>query len=74
MSAIFRISGALKDVVGGKNEYAVEPGRTVRETLVSMHIEPLTVALVTVNKELSNKDYIIQEGDDILVMAVVGGG
>ena len=73
MTAQFRLSGALRDDTG-KAKYTVESGRNVRETLISLGIEPLTVAMVIINKEHSNKDYIIQDGDDILVMAVVGGG
>ena len=74
MSAKFRLNGSLHDVIGGPAEYAVEAGHSVNETLVSLHIEPLTVAVVTVNKVHENKDYIIQDGDDVFVMAVVGGG
>jgi sulfur carrier protein ThiS len=74
MSAKFRLNGSLHDVVGGPSEYMVESGRTVRETLVSLHIEPLTVALVIVNKVRENKDYIIRDGDEVMVMAVIGGG
>ena len=74
MSAKFRLSGSLTDVTGGPSEYTVASGLTVRATLVSLGIEPLTVALVIVNKVHENKDYIIREGDEVLVMAVVGGG
>ena len=74
MPANFRLSGSLKDVTGGQDQYAVESGRTVRETLVSLGIEPLTVALVVVNTVHENKEYIIQDGDDVFVMSVIGGG
>ncbi len=74
MTAQFRLSGSLRDMTGGKEEYTVESGVTVRETLVSLGIQPLTVALVMVNNEQANKDYVIQNGDKIRVMAVVGGG
>jgi sulfur carrier protein ThiS len=74
MPANFRLSGSLKDVTGGQDQYTVESNRTVRETLVSLGIEPLTVALVVVNKVHENKDYLIRDGDEILVMAVIGGG
>jgi sulfur carrier protein ThiS len=74
MSAKFRLSGSLKDVTGGQGQYTVESGRTVREVLISLGIEPLTVALVVVNKIHENKDYVIQDGDEVLVMSVVGGG
>jgi sulfur carrier protein ThiS len=74
MPAIIRPSGALRDVVGGQAEVQVKPGRTVRETLVSIGIVPEVVALVVVNEEQRTKDYIIQEGDVIRVLAVIGGG
>ena len=74
MTAQIRLSGSLRDVTGGKEENTVESGFTIRETLVSLGIQPLTVALVMVNDEQSNKDYVIQDGDKIRVMAVVGGG
>jgi sulfur carrier protein ThiS len=74
MPANFRLSGSLKDVTGGQDQYTVESGHTIREILVSLGIEPLTVALVVVNKIHQNKDYVIQDGDEILVMSVVGGG
>jgi sulfur carrier protein ThiS len=74
MPANFRLSGSLKDVTGGQDRYTVESGRTIREILVSLGIEPLTVALVVVNKIHENKDYVTQDGDEILVMSVVGGG
>ena len=74
MPAKFRLSGSLKDVTSGKDEYTVESGRTVRETLETLGIVPLTVALVVVNEEQQEKDYVIQDGDVIRVLAVIGGG
>jgi len=74
MAARLRLSGALKDVVGGKDNFEVEPGRSVRETLTGLGIVPDTIALVVVNDEHQSKDYIIREGDQIRVLAVIGGG
>jgi sulfur carrier protein ThiS len=74
MPAIIRPSGALRDVVGGQAEVQVESGRTVRETLSFIGIIPEVVALVVVNEEQRTKDYVIQEGDVIRVLAVIGGG
>jgi sulfur carrier protein ThiS len=74
MPAKFRLSGSLKDVTGGKDEYTVESGQTVREILETLGIVPLTVALVVVNEQQQDKDYVIQEGDVIRVLAVIGGG
>jgi sulfur carrier protein ThiS len=61
-------------VVGGRAEVEVETGRTVRQTLESLGIVPEVVALVVVNEVQQSKDYVIQEGDVIRVLAVIGGG
>jgi sulfur carrier protein ThiS len=61
-------------LVGGLAEVQVEAGRTVRETLAALGIVPEVVALVVVNEEQRSKDYVIQEGDVIRVLAVIGGG
>jgi sulfur carrier protein ThiS len=74
MPAILRPSGSLRDVVGGRAEVEVETGRTVRQTLESLGIVPEVVALVVVNEVQQSKDYVIQEGDVIRVLAVIGGG
>jgi sulfur carrier protein ThiS len=74
MPATIRPSGALRDVVGGQAEIQVEAGRTVRDTLVALGIVPEVVALVVVNEEQRSKDYVIQEGDIVRVLAVIGGG
>jgi sulfur carrier protein ThiS len=61
-------------LVGGQAEVKVQVGRTVRETLSTLGIVPEVVALVVVNEEQRSKDYVIQEGDVIRVLAVIGGG
>jgi len=74
MPATLRPSGSLRDLVGGQAELQVEVGRTVRETLALLGIVPEVVALVVVNEQQQSKDYVIQEGDTIRVLAVIGGG
>jgi len=74
MPATLRPSGSLRDLVGGQTEVQVKAGRTVRETLAALGIVPEVVALVVVNEEQRSKDYMIQEGDVIRVLAVIGGG
>jgi len=74
MPAVLRPSGSLRDLVGGQAEVKVQVGRTVRETLSTLGIVPEVVALVVVNEEQRSKDYVIQEGDVIRVLAVIGGG
>jgi sulfur carrier protein ThiS len=61
-------------MIGGQSEVQVEAGRTVRETLATLGIVPEVVALVMVNEEQRTKDYVIQAGDVIRVLAVIGGG
>ena len=74
MPATLRPSGSLRELVGGQAEVQVETGRTVRATLAAFGIVPEVVALVVVNEEQRSKDYVIQEGDIIRVLAVIGGG
>jgi len=74
MIARIRPLGILKSYVGGQNEVMVEAGRTVREAIAALGIPPEIVALVMVNEEQQPKDYILQEGDAVRLLAVAGGG
>lgn len=74
MSAILRPIGHLKSLANGQSELEVESGFTVREALEKAGIRAELVALVLVNDEQRGKDYVLQEGDIVKVMAVIGGG
>jgi sulfur carrier protein ThiS len=74
MTATIRIGASLKNLLGSKDEFTVEPGHNVREIIVSLGINPELVAMVSVNGEMQAKDYIIQEGDIVRLLAVIGGG
>ena len=74
MTAILRLGDSLKAMLGKESEYAVEPGRSVREAIVGLGIKPELVAMVTVDGEMQTKDYMIRDGDSIRIMAVIGGG
>jgi sulfur carrier protein ThiS len=74
MPAYLRPTSALRVHIGGKDEVEVEPGRSVRATLASLGIKPELIALVVVAGEQKTKDYVIQEGDIVKVLAVIGGG
>jgi sulfur carrier protein ThiS len=74
MPAKLRPVGHLKSLVNGQSELDVESGSTVRATLEKAGIRSELVALVMVNDEQRDKDYILQEGDVVKVMAVIGGG
>ena len=74
MTATLIFSRALQEKGRTRNRVDVDAGRTVRETLTAIGIKPELIALVVVNGEHKTKDYIIQEGDLVKTLAVIGGG
>ncbi len=74
MSAYVRPVGTLRSYIGGQTEVAVDAGRTARETMMALGIPPEIVALVLVNEVHQAKDYVVQDGDVIKLIAVIGGG
>ena len=74
MSVTLRPYGILKSYVGDQKEMTVEAGHTVRETMTALGIPPDVVAGVFVNDEQQTKDYVLQEGDIVKLLAVIGGG
>ncbi len=74
MTVQIRPIGILKNYIDGQNQVTVEAGRTVREAIAALGIPPEIVALVMVNEEQQPKDYVLQEGDVVKLMAVLGGG
>jgi len=74
MSATLQALGILKAYIGNRAEIVVDAGNTVRETLHALNIPSDVVALVVVNDVPQSKEYRVQEGDAIKLLAVVGGG
>jgi sulfur carrier protein ThiS len=74
MPAKLRPVGHLKSLVNGQAELEVDSGTTIRVALERAGIRPELVALVMVNDEQRDKDYVLQEGDIARVLAVIGGG
>ena len=64
----------LKSYINGQPEVTVEAGRTIRQVLVEFGMPPEIVALVLVNDEQQPKDYVLQDGDTVKLMAIIGGG
>ena len=64
----------LKSYTGDLKEINVDTGKTVRDTLTVLGINPDLVAGVIVNGELQTKDYILQKKDIVKLLAVIGGG
>jgi sulfur carrier protein ThiS len=74
MPVTIRPVGTLKSYIGGQTEVAVEAGGTVREAIRSLGMPPEIVALVLVNDAQRPKDYVLQDGDVVKLVAVIGGG
>jgi sulfur carrier protein ThiS len=64
----------LKSYLGEQKEVTVEAGHPVGETLTILGINPDLVAGVFINNEQQSKDYILQDGDIVKLLAVIGGG
>ena len=62
------------DTLGRCLDDLYEAGRTVRETLVALQYHPDVIAGIVVNRVVQSKDYCLQEGDDVMLFAVMGGG
>jgi sulfur carrier protein ThiS len=74
MSVHIRLMGQLKSYLNNQSEITVEAGLTVRETLVALKIQSDLVTGVFVNGDLQSKDYILQEEDDVKLIAIMSGG
>jgi len=74
VTAKLRLAGHLKDLASGRDEVEVEAGRSVRDVLTELGIPVEVAALVVVNEEQQTKDYILKDGDQVRVLAVIGGG
>jgi sulfur carrier protein ThiS len=74
MTATIRPYGMLKSYTGGQAEVTVETGQTIRQVPLDFGMPPEIVALVLVNDEQQAKEYILQDGDTVKLMAIIGGG
>ena len=75
MPALLRPLGHLKSLVSDRTELTVPAGISIREALTLVHIPPEVVALVVINGvHQTDKDAILNEGDVVKLMAVIGGG
>ena len=75
MPVTLRPIGQLKSYIGGNDEVIVPAGMSIRDTLREAGIPPEIVALVVVNDvHQADKDIVLNDGDNVKVMAVIGGG
>jgi len=74
MPVTIRPVGTLKSYIGGQAQLSVEAGGTVREALRSLGMPPEIVALVLGNESPQPEDHVLQDGDVVKLVAVIGGG
>lgn len=74
MGAVIKPIGMLKSYIDNQPETRCAAGISVRQALQALGIPPDLVALVMVNDTVQDKDYLVQDGDLIQIMAIIGGG
>jgi sulfur carrier protein ThiS len=75
MPVTLRPIGHLKSLVNDQTEVIVPAGISVRAALEQVHIPPELVALVVINGvHQTDKDTVLNDGDVVKLMAVIGGG
>jgi sulfur carrier protein ThiS len=74
MTATIKPLGMLKSYIGNVQETEVEAGSSIRQALINLGINPDLVAGVFVNDEQQSKEYVLQDGDMVKLLAVIGGG
>ena len=56
-----------------RQTWEVEPGKTARETVKELGLNPES-HLIVVNGEMVTDDTILQPGDEVLLVAAISGG
>jgi len=74
MTVTIHLVGQLKSIFNNQSIINVEAGQTVHDILVGAQIMPEMVAGVVVNGDLQSKNYILQDEDDVKLIAVMSGG
>ena len=65
----------LKSMVNNQTEVTVPDGLSVREALALIKVPSEVVALVVINGvHTTDKDTLLNDGDVVKLMAVIGGG
>ena len=64
--------GILRSYAG--DEVDIEGGKSVEEVLASLGIPSPLVGIVLVNGRQVEKSYVIEEGDEVKLIPLLGGG
>ncbi len=73
MPVIIHPLGQLKSFFNNQSTITVEAGKQSGNSITAQ-IVPEMVAGVVVNGDLQTKDYILQDNDDVKLIAVMSGG
>ncbi len=68
--------GMLRQYVGGKERLALAgwAGRSISELLETLGIPSALVGVVLIGGQLVDKGHLLQDGEEIKLIALVGGG
>jgi len=69
-----KVVGILSHYVGGRGEIEVEGGRSIGEILEGLGIPPALVGIVLLNGKQVEKSHRIEEGDEVKLIPLLGGG
>ncbi len=73
-TAELRPKGMLKQYIDGMDYVEVPSGIPLRDAISSCGIPPELVAMAFINQKPISKDEILQPGEIIDLVAVIGGG
>ncbi len=78
MAVQIKPASLLKSYTGGQPVITIETpelnNQSVRDVLAALNIPSGMVAMVLVNGVLQEKDYVLQDGDIIQLVPLIGGG
>jgi sulfur carrier protein ThiS len=65
--------GTLKRRLGGHELLLVEPGQSVQELLAALSVRSRSVVVI-VNGSRVTKSYVLEAGDRVRLLPLIGGG
>ncbi|HJX38766.1 MAG TPA: MoaD/ThiS family protein [Anaerolineae bacterium] len=69
-----RLVGLLKKYGPEQASIQIEPGQTVSDAILSLGVNPDLVAIVMVNGRQRSKADLLEPGDKVKLLPMVGGG
>ncbi len=69
-----KVVGILSRYAGGQAEVETGGGKSVEEVISGLGIPSPLVGIVLVNGRQVDKSYVIEEGDEVKLIPLLGGG